>query len=164
MALSSKSKTRALRALTALVLVLIMAYGCQESPKKESSDQAVTDSANCVKPVNPNGESELALLMRRMRDHAEELKKVVEGGGKPGIFPEEFKKIHTATPTDAETKQASFDRFADHYLSTLQSLYDPSTQPKEMTGKFNALVNSCIGCHSEHCPGPLKAINKLLIE
>jgi len=161
MVLSSKNKARI---LTGLAFVLIMTYGCKESPEKESSDKVVSDSANCVKPMNPNGESELALLMRRMRDHAEELKGVVQGGGKPGILPEEFRKIYTSVPTDAETKQASFDRFADHYLSNLESLYDPSAQPKEMTGKFNALVNSCIGCHSEHCPGPLKAINKLLIE
>ena len=62
---------------------------------------------------------------------------------------------------DSETKKASFDGFASNYIDNLQILYH---SPKEdLTRNYNAVITACANCHSEHCPGPLKAINQLKI-
>ena len=77
----------------------------------------------------------------------------------PKTFPEEFLKIHTAKPTDSETKKASFEGFASNYVMSLKGLY--SSSKEDLNKNYNAVVEACVSCHQEHCPGPLKAINKL---
>lgn len=157
MALSSKNKLLVLAGITMFVVLLENCSGntAKVEDKKEETAQ------DCAKPLNPNGDSELALLMRQMMSTSKNLKEIIEQGNVPKEFPEAFKKIHTAKPTDSETKKASFDAFADNYLLNLQHLYE---SPKEDLKKnYNAVVNACVSCHSEHCPGPLKAINKLKI-
>jgi cytochrome c556 len=160
MALSLKSK---FSITTVLVVFALSLANCDGGAKKEEAEKAEADSiASCAKPVNPNGDSELALLMRDMMHSASNLREMVKQGNLPDKFPEEFLKIHTAQPTDSETKKASFEDFADNYISNLQALYNSPKQ--DLTKNYNAVVNACASCHSQHCPGPLKAINKLKIE
>jgi cytochrome c556 len=148
--------------LSFLLLSVLFLVECSGGTEKQN-EKAKTDSiASCNKPLNPNGDSELAVLMREMMSSASNLKEMIKQGNLPEKFPEEFLKIHTAKPTDSDTKKASFDGFADNYLSNLQTLYH---SPKEdLTKNYNAVINACASCHSQHCPGPLKAINKLKIE
>ncbi len=136
---------------------------CGEPKDKNQTETVKTDSTSCVKKsVNPNGDSELALLMREMRANAENLKKQIKKGEITDKFPEAFSKIQTATPTDADTKHDSYNAFARNYIFNLQELYkSPKT---ELTKNYNAVINSCLSCHSDHCPGPIKTIKKLLIE
>ena len=132
------------------------------SKEKQSSDKAAEESASCTtKPLNPNGDSELSVLMRDMKSSSESLRQKIIQGVLPENFPEEFLKIHTAKPTDSETKKASFEGFANNYIYNLQILYH--SPKEELTKNYNAVVTACANCHSEHCPGPLKAINKLKI-
>jgi hypothetical protein len=158
MVLSLKNKLLVLSALFAIILSMA---NCSSNEPKQESIKA--DSTNCEKPkpLNPNGDSELALLMRKMMHTSESLKEMIKQGNLPKAFPEEFLTIHTAKPTDSETKKASFDGFASSYVSNMKTLY---ASPKdELTKNYNAVVTACVNCHSEHCPGPLKAINKLKI-
>lgn len=159
-ALSLKNKSGILAGL--LLLAMLLA-NCSDSAEKAAAEKAKADSlASCNQPVNPNGDSELAVLMREMMSSASSMREMVKQGTLPAKFPEEFLKIHTAKPTDSETKKASFEGFAENYISNLQALY---ASPKEdLTKNYNAVVNACASCHSQHCPGPLKAINKLKIE
>jgi hypothetical protein len=121
------------------------------------------NGANCkIKPVNPNGDSELSLLMREMMRSADSMKTVIKAGNSPDKFPDAFLKIHTAKPTDNDTKHASYDAFATNYIDNLQLL---CRSPKTAAVKnYNAVVNSCINCHNEHCPGPIKTIEKLFLK
>ena len=158
MALFLKNKFVVITILVFFVLILVQ---CSNG-EKQSREKIKTDSASCTKkPLNPNGDSELALLMREMKSSSESLREKIKQGNLPEKFPKEFLKIHTAKPTDSETKKASFDGFADSYLNNLQTLFH---SPKEdLTKNYNAVITACANCHSEHCPGPLKAINKLKI-
>jgi hypothetical protein len=159
--LSLKNKLSVLSLLFIFVLLLANCSGDQNNEKNNEASQK--DSiADCAKPLNPNGDSELALLMREMMSSASNMREMVKQGNLPKEFPEAFLKIHTAKPTDSDTKKASFEGFADNYISHLHALYN---SPKEdLTKNYNAVVNACASCHSQHCPGPLKAINKLKIE
>ncbi|MGE0637126.1 MAG: hypothetical protein AB7G44_11790 [Bacteroidia bacterium] len=114
------------------------------------------------KPLNPNGDSELALLMRMMNDSTASVKELVEQGKLPEKFPEAFLKIHTAKPTDPTVKTEEFETFADSYVEGLKQLYQSS--PSELQTNYNSLVQRCINCHQSVCPGPIKAIKKLKIE
>lgn len=145
--------------LFSFVTILILLGACgQREEKKESVE--IKDTASCsVKPINPNGDSELALLMRAMRDTASSFKELIKAGKVPSRFPELFLKIHTAKPTDSETKKPSFDGFADGYLNALKELSHSNTT--NIKSNYNSLVQACENCHSEHCPGPLSTIQKL---
>lgn len=159
MELSSKNKIALLFSLAFFVFFLAQ---CGEPKQENKSAEVKTDSSNCVKkPLNPNGESELALLMRAMRDNAIALKEQIKAGKIAGTFPEEFLKIHTATATDADTKHESFNSYARNYIFNLQELYK---SPKAaLTKNYNAVINSCLSCHSDHCPGPIPTIKKMQI-
>jgi cytochrome c556 len=159
MVLSLKNKFTVISALLIFTLFLVNCSGSEKKPEEKAKADSI---ASCNKPLNPNGDSELALLMREMMGSASNLKEMIKKGELPEKFPEEFLKIHTAKPTDADTKKESFDDFATNYISNLQALYH---SPKEdLTKNYNAVINACASCHSQHCPGPLKAINKLKIE
>ncbi len=154
-----KNKLSVVLFLMSVVLLLSQCTGNEKQPVKEAETTKISCSE---KPLNPNGDSELALLMREMKSSAESLKEKIKKRELPEKFPEEFLKIHTATPTDSDTKKESFEGFATNYINSLQTLYN---SPKgELTQNYNAVITACANCHSQHCPGPLKAINKLKIE
>jgi len=119
--------------------------------------------AVCKTPgdVNPNGSSELSLLMRKMYDHAAAARKDVTVKKIPRAYPKEFLKIYTATPTDSTTKNSSFNPFADGYIAALNNF--KSSSAGELVLNYNTLVTACINCHSQHCPGPVPKIRKLLV-
>lgn len=158
MALSLRNKYFTVAVLLFAVLLLAQ---CSGKGSTEDASTADSTAASCSKPLNPNGDSELALLMRNMMHSSENMKEMIRQGKLPDKFPEEFLKIHTAKPTDAGTKKASFDAFATNYINNLELLY--KSPKEELTQNYNAVVNACVSCHMEHCPGPLKAINKLKI-
>jgi len=120
-------------------------------------------AVQCKTPtdMNPNGSSELSLMMRRMYDHAAAARVDVMAKKIKRTFPKEFLNIYTATPTDSTTKNASFNPFADGYLAALNKF--TASVPGDLVFNYNNLVTSCINCHSQHCPGPVSKIRKLLI-
>jgi len=160
MVLSLKNKLAVSSALFFAVLFLAQ---CSDDTEKKAAEKAKADSvAACSKSLNPNGDSELAVLMRDMMSSSQNLKGMIKSGTLPQKFPEEFMKIHTAKPTDPDTKKESFDAFASNYISNLQALY--SSPKEDLTQNYNAVITACVNCHQQHCPGPIKAINKLKIE
>ncbi len=144
-----------------LIFTVFFLMECSNSEKKTDDKGKKTPSECATKPLNPNGDSELALLMRDMMASSQSLKEKIKQGNLPDKFPEEFLKIHTALPTDSETKKESFDGFANNYISNLHVLFN--SPKEELLRNYNAVVSACASCHSQHCPGPLKAINKLKI-
>ena len=152
MALSSKSK---LVFIGCLIAVFVFALACQDAqPPKEAE--------SCEKPAagnNPNGSSELSLLMRQMQRSADSMKQIILAGKTPDVFPESFRDIDVAKPTDAETKKPSFKAFSAEYIKRLEQLCKSAQQ--EASNNYNAVIDACLSCHGDHCPGPVKAINKL---
>jgi hypothetical protein len=126
---------------------------CSRDPKKEDAECVVNDP-------NPNKSSELAVLMRKMATHAEQVKGEVLAGKLKGTFPEEFRKILTAVPTDSLIKGDHFNEFAAGYLTNLELLYSGQA---DLDARYNAVANSCVSCHENTCPGPLVRIHKLKI-
>lgn len=158
MGLSSKIKVFW---LLGTVLAMAMIGACTSDTTKA---EATTQTDQCKAPgneLNPNGSSELSQLMRQMQASADSARQMILAGGVPKNFPEAFKKIHTAKPTDNETKKESFDAFATHYLNKLELLHKSSGA--NARANYNAMVEACLSCHYDHCPGPIKAINKLKI-
>lgn len=124
----------------------------------------LNSSKSSLPPIqpNPNGDSELALLMRDMFNDGMRMKGQIENGDKLEVLAK-FEKIHTAQATEPE-KAASekYKRYADVYLEILEQL---KVSSEEDTGiLFHGLVESCMNCHRAMCPGPMVRIKKLYLK
>lgn len=105
---------------------------------------------------NPNGDSELAVLMRQAVDDLREARTLLEAGQPvKKLFPI-YRKIRCAWPTKPEERNPAFDGRAIAYLNVLKA-YD------EKPGKetYNGIVNGCISCHSQSCGGPIDFIDSM---
>ena len=118
-------------------------------------------STPVVEPINPNGDSELALLMREMFDDGMRMKAQIENGKKPEVL-KKFEAIHTAEATEPE-KAASdqYKVFADSYLAMMEALQNSSEE--EATMLYKGMVETCMNCHRSMCPGPIVRIKKMYL-
>lgn len=150
--------TRHFALFAAIAALTYLAAACSEEKPEQLSYEA--DKVQIVKaPINPNGDSELALLMRAMYEEADRIQKAIERGEQPEITLD-YNKILTAEATEPE-KAASptYKVHAQSYLQTLKALENAELAEAKML--FDDMVDSCMGCHSALCPGPKARIKKL---
>lgn len=122
---------------------------------------ACTTDSNGQPPLNPNGDSELALLMRAMYDDGLAVKEQLQKGIKTRMAVE-AEKIRTAQATDpGRMKTPAFATFADAYVEAV-SAYQ-SADPAVAKDIYNGVVNACMNCHRNVCPGPTVKIKKLFL-
>ncbi len=110
-----------------------------------------------VSSRNPNGDSELAVLMRQFVDDLREVRLLAEAKQtvKP-LFPT-HRKMRCAWPTKVEERDAGFDARAQAYLANVRAFDAAPGQ-----GTYNAIIAGCIACHAQSCGGPLDFIETML--
>jgi hypothetical protein len=84
----------------------------------------------------------------------------VERGEQPTGL-RDFAAIHAAIPTDSTVKGPVFTAFAEAYLESVRQL---EASDSSSVFRFNRMVDQCMNCHSEFCPGPKKRIRKLYLK
>lgn len=107
----------------------------------------------------PNQDAPLALLMREMFLDMEEIRISVEDGKAISTYIEEHKKLLTAKPTDSGVKTETYQSMGIAYLASLKQL--ENSIEEALSENYKSLVNSCLACHNNFCPGPIKKINLL---
>lgn len=105
--------------------------------------------------INPNGQSELAHLMRKMLS---EMKANQERAKKAepllALSIDDHGKIRCAWPTTESMRGGAYDPMARQYLTAIETF---NKGPK--TGQaHNTVVDACITCHKATCDGPTMAI------
>lgn len=144
---------------SAFVLILVLISGISFQPNGSfKSPSLLADTTD----LNPNGSSELSLLMRKMHQHALKAREDVLKGKVNKNYPAEFEKIYTATPTTPTTKNQYYNSYADLYMAALKNF--SKSNKKNLKDNYNNLVSGCVVCHTTHCPGPMVLIEKLTIE
>jgi hypothetical protein len=138
-----------------LIPTLIYALGCSSNPEKDAESETPAVEAS----LNPNGDSELAILMREMYEEGERIKKEIEEGKKPTIKVD-YRKMLTAEATEPE-KAASdtYHAFTQAYFGIMESLEEATAE--EAPKIFIKMVDNCMECHQQLCPGPRMRIKKL---
>ena len=135
-----------------------MLYSLGVSCSYESKQSASIDN-QIQKPLNPNGDSELALLMRAMYDEAEQIKQQIANGDSITLSLN-HEKILTAHATEPQkAASAEYKAFAKTYLQAVKSLTEASSSQR--INFYNNLVANCMTCHKALCPGPIVRIKKL---
>ena len=144
--------------LITLFCILTFVFACQ-AEIKEAEKQEQQGKVKTKRPLNPNGDSELALMMRSMYDEADRIKKQI-AAGEAVELKLDHGKILTAHATEPEkAASAEYKGFAKVYLNHLQKL--ENAKGDEAQKHFNTLVENCLSCHQALCPGPVVRIKKL---
>lgn len=129
------------------ILAVIMLISCNQHPPA---------------PLNPNGDSELAVLMREMYEDGLKMKAQVKYGGMPtpGI---DHTKMITAEATEPEkVATEEYKGFTDAYLNVVHSMKKIDRSASEEV--FTNMVDMCKSCHQSICPGPIVKIDKLYLD
>ena len=144
-----------LKAILLISITFILGITCSDNQKDCAAKTALKPST-----INPNGDSELALLMRDMYDDLERVKSQIAEGKAIESLPE-HQRILTAHATEPE-KAASpeYKAFATIYLQYVEALQ--KAEPKDVEKAYGNLINGCMSCHQALCPGPIVKIKKLL--
>ncbi len=130
--------------LCIVILVFVASIGC----------------VNEKKPLNPNGDSELAVLMREMYEDGVKMKSRIEKGRTPSISVD-HEEILSANPTDIEqVDNPEYRTYAAAYLGIIDALKKAKTSA-DAENLYDNMVQSCANCHKALCPGPLVRIAKL---
>jgi hypothetical protein len=108
---------------------------------------------------NPNGDSELAALMRKMQADLQTARELVLKNEVPQPLLVRHRRIRCSWPTVATDRDAAFDGFAVGYLEAVKA-FDAAADKK---AAFGGMVAACRACHERACPGPIAAIDKLKI-
>jgi hypothetical protein len=145
-----------------LVTLIGFIWSCTQSEEPKDTSIEQVDTEKEIKVVNGVERSELALLMRKMYDEMKLVKDSLdEGLTVKTDFYEEFKRIQTAHATEPEKIDETYKAMADAFLSNYASFEQTSQNQAEA---FNIMLQNCLVCHQQKCPGPVKAINKLKIK
>ncbi|MEM7106528.1 MAG: hypothetical protein AAF502_25615 [Bacteroidota bacterium] len=111
-------------------------------------------------PINPNGDSEMALLMRAMFEECANLGENIEKG-KINPLKVGLEDLLTAEGTQPEkVNSPEFKAMAKSYLDIVNYFNEEEDINPEQG--YTMVLNSCITCHQAMCPGPIKKIEKLL--
>ncbi|MEM1219342.1 MAG: hypothetical protein AAGH79_10535 [Bacteroidota bacterium] len=141
--------------ILSLAIIYSMGLACSQ-PESE----CITPTELGIKPINPNGDSELALLMRAMFAEAQTIRQDIETG-KPVQTRLCYEQLLTATPTQAhQVKSTAYQTYARTYLQTIEHLN--AADPAHQLALYQRLVGNCMACHQSMCPGPIAKIKKLL--
>jgi len=105
---------------------------------------------------NPNGDSELSVLMRQFVDDLREVRTLVEAKQPVKKLLPVHRKMRCAWPTKPDERNEAFDGRALAYLTAVRAFDEAPAQ-----GSYNAMIAGCISCHSQSCGGPLDFIDSM---
>ncbi len=103
---------------------------------------------------NPNGDSELAVLMRAFVDDLRDVRTKLDAAQPVGPLYPTHRKMRCAWPTRPEERNQDYDTRAQGYLAAVRAF---DAEPGKAT--YNTIVEGCIHCHAHSCGGPLDFID-----
>ncbi|MEZ6037221.1 MAG: hypothetical protein R3F29_07055 [Planctomycetota bacterium] len=107
-------------------------------------------------PRNPNGDSELAVMMRQFIDDLTEARIQAQGGGQVKPMFATHRMMRCAWPTNPSERDQGYDMRAQAYLFAVRQF---DAAPSQMS--YNAIVANCIACHQASCNSVVPLIEKL---
>lgn len=113
------------------------------------------------KQINPNGDSELAILMRDMFEEGMVVKQSVINGKDPKMkLP--YHHISTATPTEeGKNTTTEYQLFAKAYEASIERFKNASDTDRPAA--YQNMVDNCMNCHDHMCRGPMVRIKKMYL-
>ena len=140
----------------------ILALGCMQEETEATAEPIAENTPEQAAPLNPNGDTELALLMRAAFEDGMAMKAAI----KNGEIPESHLDLSNLYSLDAaEPKKVASDEYkayAAMYEAAHEALNEADNK-EEKIAAYKTIVSSCETCHKAMCPGPLVKIKKMKI-
>lgn len=105
---------------------------------------------------NPNGDSELATIMRGFVHDLEAARLEVAAGRVPQAMFERHRRMRCAWPTNPRERDEGYDQRALAYLFAVRQF---EAAPSQAT--YGAIVANCVACHQASCSGVIPFIETL---
>lgn len=105
--------------------------------------------------------SPMAKLMREMLQFIKTEKLNIQNGKAPQLLPKEFANIKTARVTRGKKFSPRHKEYIASFIDELGNYYK-ANDSTERKVHFNTMVTTCITCHKEECPGPVRTIKENL--
>lgn len=145
-----------------LFLFIATIFSCQEKTNEcNNCDEELKIEAVSNEELVMYEPSELASLMQEMYDENKNWKEEILKGNIPKNFPEKYKTIHSAESTNENAGSDFYTGMASSYIQAIEDLTNAT--PENVEERYNTMVNVCVQCHLQVCPGPVVRIKKLLI-
>ncbi|MCC6685097.1 MAG: hypothetical protein IT247_08500 [Bacteroidia bacterium] len=148
-----------------IFILFVWVAACTSEHKGDRTVSASTDSSatendsmsSCTNPYSDNMKP-MAVGMRAMYEQMTAIRAHIEKGDE--LQTGQFKMVDFiyAEPTDSSVLTDQFFMRAGQFKRRFNELVQPGANVME---RFNLVVDACIQCHTENCPGPLKKIKKL---
>ncbi len=120
-----------------------------------------TSCGDMPKSLNPNGDSELALLMREMHTDGMKTKQQLLDGKTPEIKVK-YEKLFTAKATEPKKVASSeYAAYATIYETAVKNFLE--RRGNTQVESYTTMVDACMNCHQQICPGPMVKIKKLYL-
>lgn len=152
------------KSILSLVLVCLVAvWSCGE--QKQESNTGNTTNAQQTKVTNPNGMSEMSLIMEDWYTVLEKYAEQLRENKKIDDFKTlDHEKILTAEVSKEKDNVhgEQFDAFSESFFYNYDNI-GTSASYDEQVQRFNLAVKACINCHEQHCHGPIVRIKKLTV-
>lgn len=133
------------------VAVCLGIFGCGS---EESKPQG-------TKIFNPNGDSELALLMREMHDDGMLTKQQILNGETPEVKCD-YKTMYSIEATEPEKAASTeYQIFGKAYEASVAALLAADEEHRPTA--YQTMVGACMNCHQAMCPGPMVKIKKMYL-
>jgi hypothetical protein len=111
------------------------------------------------KIFNPNGDSELALLMREMHDDGMLTKQQILNGETPEVKCD-YKTMYSIEATEPEKAGSTeYQIFGKAYEASVAALL--AAEEEHRPTAYQTMVGACMNCHQAMCPGPMVKIKKM---
>ncbi len=145
-----------------LISIVCFAIACQEnqnqSDTEEDQDEKMEQKEG-ITLINGVERSELALTMRDMYNQMKSVRDSLQAGQDIKTnYLERYKSIHTDHATEPEKIDELYQGMAANFLARYEA-FEHATDDRPTA--FNQMLDACLACHQQKCPGPVKAINKL---
>jgi len=140
-------------------LALFFWVSCSDEKTADMKDSAATACER--KPINPNGDSELAILMRELANWNDSCKAAIQSGRAIPAKPAKLNTLLTAKKTDETIDINLYNSMASLYQGRVAA-FEASTDENRID-LYNGMVTGCVSCHENFCGGPLVRINKMFI-
>ena len=109
---------------------------------------------------NPNGDSELASIMRTIQADLTAARPLILKGQAPPELLARHARIQCTWPTENIQRNKKYSDMAEVYLYAIEDMEGAQT-PEDRKMAYGRAINACLSCHENTCPGPIGAIRKL---
>ncbi len=131
------------------------------NPSPEGEKPIHEQASGQTAGLNPNGDSELALLMREMTDFMRQSLDSLQKESPVPKVPDKLQGLTTADATEGMIQDRNhFNGFASMWLSKAKTL-DTAQSLASRREAYQSLQQSCLSCHSQYCQGPIPMIQGL---